>query len=313
MAPVRLAVIGVGHLGRHHARILRTLPGVQFVAAADLVRARADAAVAGSDVRAVGDARELVGAVDAVVVAVPTVAHLSVARPFLEAGVHVLVEKPMAACMKDADTFLRLAAQQGCVLAVGHSERFNPAVAAAWPLITAPRFIEVHRLSTFPERSLDVDVIFDVMIHDLDIIRAIDTSEVVDVQALGIPVLTPRVDIANVRLRFASGCVANLTASRISREQVRKIRFFQADSYVSIDYAAQEVEAWRLVPQGTDRPKIEGGRVPVSGEEPLVLELTDFVAAIREGRRPTVSGEDGREALALATRIAETIAHGSGT
>jgi len=306
---IRVAVVGVGHLGKHHARILGSMPGVQFVGACDLVLARAEAAVAAAPgAKAFSNAADLIGLVDAIVVAVPTVHHLSVAAPFLERGVSALIEKPIAVSVAEADTLIQLAAKSGATLAVGHSERFNPAMIAARPLLTQPRFVEIHRLSPFPERSLDVDVVFDVMIHDLDIILSVDGSEVTSVEAVGINVLTPKVDIANARLKFASGCVANITASRISREPVRKVRFFQEDSYVSIDYAAKEVEAWRVTPQPEGRPKIEGGPVAVPAGEPLGAELADFIAAIAEKRTPTVSGLDGRRALALATRVNEAMA-----
>jgi predicted dehydrogenase len=311
MELLRLAVIGVGHLGRHHARILPGVPGAALVAAVDLVIERAEEATKGTDAKALASAEALLAdgpEVDAVVVAVPTAEHLRVARPFLQQGIHVLVEKPMAASLDEADELQRLAQASGAVLAVGHSERFNPAVRAALPILRTPRFIEVHRLSGFPERSLDIDVVFDVMIHDLDIIQAIDRSEVVGVEAIGVPVLTSRVDIANARVKFASGCIANITASRISRDKVRKVRFFQPDMYVSIDYGAQELEVWRLQARPGDRPAIEGGPVPVEKGESLRGELTDFVDAVRTGRAPFVNGEDGRRALALATRVAEAIA-----
>jgi predicted dehydrogenase len=188
-------------------------------------------------------------------------------------------------------------------VAVGHTERFNPAVAAARPHFGIPRFIEVHRLGTFPERSLDIDVVFDLMIHDLDVILSMVNSPIVAIDAVGVPVLTPRVDIANVRLRFASGCIANLTASRISRDRVRKIRIFQPDSYVSVDYAAQELEVWRLVRPAAGTPTIEGGKLAVTNEEPLKRELVDFVDAIRTGGAPEVTGEDGRRALDAAEQI----------
>jgi predicted dehydrogenase len=203
------------------------------------------------------------------------------------------------------------AARSGAILAVGQTERFNPALAAAMPILATPRFIEVHRLSGFPERSLDIDVIFDVMIHDLDVVLAVDRSEVLAVDAIGVPVLTPKVDIANVRLRFASGCIANITASRISRDKVRKVRFFQPDMYVSVDYQSQELEVWRLRPRPNERPAIEGGKIEVRQEEPLARELADFVAAVRDRRRPLVAGEDGRRALALATRVAQAIGVGA--
>jgi predicted dehydrogenase len=307
---VRLAVIGVGHLGRHHVRLGAAMSGAVLVAAVDLQRDRAEAAVAGSDAEALTDYRSLFGRVDAVTVAVPTVAHLSVARAFLEQGVHVLVEKPMAASLAEADELLRLAAASGATLAVGQTERFNPAVQAAMAVIERPRFIEVHRLSGFPDRSLDIDVVFDVMIHDLDIMLAVDHSEVIAVEAVGVPVLTPKVDIANARLKFASGCIANITASRISQDKVRKIRCFQPDMYISVDAAAQEIEVWRLRSRPGERPVIEGGPVAVTRDEPLRREIADFVSAIRERRPPLVTGLAGRRALALATQVADAIEEG---
>jgi len=310
VSALRVAVIGVGHLGKHHARILSTLPGATLVAAVDPIIERAQAAAAAAGADAISDASSLLGRVDAVVVAVPTAQHLAVARPFLERGVHVLVEKPMASSLAEADEMIALAKTSGACLAVGQTERFNPAVASALALLAKPRFIEVHRLSGFPERSLDIDVVFDVMIHDLDVVGSLDRSEVVSVDAIGVPVITPRVDIANVRVKFASGCIANITASRISRDKVRKVRFFQQDLYVSVDYAAQELEVWRLVSKGGGRPSIEGGPVDVVKDEPLACELRDFVGAIRDRRPPTVSGEEGRRALALATRVAQAIAQG---
>ncbi len=307
---VRVGVVGVGHLGRHHARILATLPGVAFAGAVDRIEERAAAAVAGTTGHAFTEIDGLFGQVDAVVVAVPTVDHLEVAREFLTRGVHVLVEKPMAASLAEADELCALADRAGVTLAVGQTERFNPAFQAAWPEIRRPRFIEIHRLSGFPDRSLDIDVVFDVMIHDLDIILAIDDSGVSSVEAVGVPVLTERIDIANARVRFESGCIANLTASRISRDKVRKIRCFQPDRYVSVDYGEQELEVWRLRHPPGERPAIEGGRVAVTRAEPLACELEDFVSAVRDRRAPRVDGAGGRAALALATRVAEAIAAG---
>jgi len=307
---VNVGVVGVGHLGRHHARLLAAMPGVQLVGVADLVLERAQAAVAGTSATALVDYRALIGRVDAVTIAVPTVEHLPVARPFLEQGIAVLVEKPMAASVADAETMMAMARASGATLAVGHTERFNPAIAAVLPSLKTPRFIEVHRLSGFPERSLDIDVIFDVMIHDLDIILAVDRTEVVAVEAVGVPVLTPKIDICNARIKFASGCVANITASRISRDKVRKIRFFQPDMYVSVDYGAQELESWRLRPRPGERPAIEGGAVEVAKDEPLKRELEDFVAAVRDRRAPGVTGEDGLRALVLATKVAAAVEAG---
>lgn len=307
---LRVAVIGVGHLGRHHARILATLPDVTFVAAVDVHGDRAAAAVANTPAEALVDYRDLFGRVDAVVVAVPTSDHLAVVSGFLSRGVHTLVEKPMAPSLAEADEMLRLASASGTTLAVGHTERFNPAVEAALDVLQHPRFIEIHRLSGFPERSLDIDVVFDVMIHDLDLILAVDGSEVVSVEAVGVPVLTSRIDIANARVKFASGCIANLTASRISRDKVRKVRCFQPDMYVSVDSGTQELEVWRLRRHDDGRPSIEGGAVTIANDEPLKRELVDFVGAIRAKRPPRVTGEAGRRALALATRVADAIAGG---
>jgi predicted dehydrogenase len=304
-AALRVAVIGVGHLGRHHARILSSLPGAQLTAVVDTIAERAREIAAGARTRALTDYRDLLDEVDAVSIAVPTESHRDVALPFLERGIGVLVEKPMARSLGEADDMSAAAKRTGAVLAVGHTERYNPAVAAVLPLVTSPRFIEVHRLGAFPERSLDIDVVFDLMIHDLDVILALVKSEVTALEAVGVPVLTPRYDIANARLRFASGCIANVTASRISKDRVRKIRFFQPDAYLSIDYAAQEVEGWRLVRRDGAPPSIEGGPIPIEREEPLKRELADFVHAVREGTKPLVDGEAGRKALELATRIAE--------
>jgi len=304
---LRIAVIGVGHLGQHHARLLASMDDVELVGIVDTKPGRAEQVAAACGTRAWPAAGDLLGRIDAVTIAVPTVSHLDVALPFLERGVSALVEKPVAPTVADAERLISTAAGAGAIFAAGHTERFNPAVVAALPLVSDPRFVEVHRLGTFPERSLDIDVIFDLMIHDLDLLLAAVDSEVVSIEAVGVNVLTPRIDIANARLRFASGCIANVTASRISRERVRKVRFFQHDSYVSIDYAAQEVEVYRLAPRGAV-PPIQGGKLDVVNEEPLRRELVDFVDAVRHKREPGVTGQAGRDALELATRIAEKMA-----
>jgi predicted dehydrogenase len=301
-----MAVVGVGHLGKHHARILSTMPGVALVAVVDTNRARAEEIASANRTTPLTDARELTGKVDAVTVAVPTEIHRDIALPFLSAGVAVLVEKPMARSLAEADDMIAAAAKAGATLAVGHTERFNPAVAVAQPLVANPRFIEVHRLGVFPERSLDIDVVFDLMIHDLDVVLSLVDSEVDSIDAVGVPVLTGRVDIANARVRFKNGCLANLTASRISRDRVRKIRFFQPSAYLSIDYAAQKIEMYRLV-TGAGLPSIQGGDIPVVQEEPLVRELADFADAVTSGRAPRVTGEQGRRALALAQQITDRI------
>ena len=302
---MKAVVVGVGHLGRHHARILASLPGVTLAGIVDTDRERGARIAAEHGTTAFGAVGEIGGKLDLAVVAVPTESHATVALPLLESGVHTLIEKPIAQTVAQADQLIAAAAAAGVVLAVGHSERFNPAVGAARPYLNDPRFIEVHRLGTQLGRSLDIDVVLDLMIHDLDLILSFVKSEVESVEAVGVPVLTNKVDIANARIRFANGCIANLTASRISKDQVRKIRFFQRERYVAIDTAAGEVEMFQLVPQDSGLPKIGGGKQAVPGEEPLKSELEDFVAAVRERRAPAVPGEQGRAALALAVRIVE--------
>jgi predicted dehydrogenase len=304
--PLRVAVVGVGHLGQHHARILAARPEVTLVGVVDSNKARAEEVAASVGTQALGDLDALADlGLDGVVVSVPTDAHAAVALSLLKRGVSALVEKPLARTLDEADLLIETARAAGAVLAVGHSERFNPAVTAALPHITRPGFVEVHRLGTLPGRSLDIDVVFDLMIHDLDVLLATVGHEVTSIEAVGVPVLTTRVDIANARLRFASGCIANITASRISRDRVRKVRFFQPQSYVSIDYASQELEIRRLRPGFVGPAAIAGGKMEVPRGEPLELELVDFIEAIRDRRPPRVPGEDGRRALALAQRITD--------
>jgi predicted dehydrogenase len=307
-APFRVAVIGVGHLGQHHARLLASMADVQLAGVVDTKPGRAKEVGSKYGVSGFTQLSHLpLEGLTAATIAVPTISHLDVALPLIDRGISVLVEKPLAGSIAEADRLIEAAARRDVVLASGHTERFNPAVVAALPLVSNPRFIEIHRLGTFPERSLDIDVVFDVMIHDLDLLLAAVKSEVTAIEAVGVNVLTARTDIANVRLRFASGCIANVTASRISRDKVRKVRFFQQASYLSIDYASQEAEIYRLVPQN-GRPVIEGGKLDVVHDEPLRAELVDFVGAVRDRREPGVSGRAGRDALALATRVAQAMA-----
>jgi len=302
---VRVAVIGVGHLGKHHARLLAGIDGAELVAVVDTQPDRAAAAAEATGARAVSDFHDLIGQVDAVSIAVPTELHRDVAMPFLERGTAVLVEKPITKTVAEGEALIAAALKSGATLAAGHTERHNPAVTTVLPFVTTPRFVEVHRLGMFPERSLDIDVVFDLMIHDLDIILAMVKGEVTTVEAVGVPVLTDKFDIANARLRFSTGCIANITASRISKERVRKIRLFQPDAYVSIDYAEQEVEGYRLVRRDGERPQIQGGKLPVTRDEPLKRELQDFIDAVRGRRQPLVTGEDGLRALKLAQTIAD--------
>jgi predicted dehydrogenase len=281
------------------------MSGVRLVGIVDVNPQRASEIAAACRTAVVTDAAALPGMVDAVTIAVPTASHAAVAHPLLAQGIPVLIEKPLARSAAEAQTLIDAGDRAGTIIAVGHTERFNPAVAAARAHLHAPRFIECHRLGTFSERSLDIDVVFDLMIHDLDVVLWLVNSPVSSIDAVGVPVLTPKIDIANVRLRFASGCIANLTASRISRDRVRKIRFFQPDSYVAVDYAAQELDVWRLVRPPAAAPVIEGGKQAVATEEPLRRELQDFVDAVRERRQPLVTGADGRQALDLAQKITD--------
>ncbi len=277
--------------------------------------ARADAVAREFGCRAFGSVEQLVtthSEVQAASVAVPTVRHLETARALMEAGVDVLVEKPLAATLPEADELVRLAKSLGRVGQVGHLERFNPAVRATAPLITQPMFFEVHRLSIFTPRSLDVDVILDLMIHDLDVVLWLVNSPVKEIRAVGLPILSGKADIANVRLEFESGCVANFTASRVSTERVRKMRFFQPRQYVSLDYSRQDVLVFSVgdgeMP-GTPsvNPQIKVAKPPIVAEEPLQAEIRSFLACVRTRSRTLVSFEDGRRALALALDIVAAI------
>jgi predicted dehydrogenase len=307
LAGPRLAVVGVGHFGRHHARVLAALPNVRLEAVVDVDEERARAVAAEFGAAPMTDVARLEDRVDAVTLAVPTECHHAVALPLLERGISVLVEKPMARSVQEADEMIAASATGGAVLAVGHTERYNPAVAAALPLVHAPRFIEVHRIGAFAGRSLDIDVVFDLMIHDFDILLSAVDAEVTSIEAVGVPVLTEHVDIANVRLRFETGCIANLTASRISRERVRKLRFFQTDAYISVDCVSREVEGWRVTRTAESGRTIGGESITVPSGEPLERELGDFVNAISMGRSPLVDGQAGRRALALAQRVAKAM------
>jgi len=246
-------------------------------------------------------------------VATPTIHHLEIARALMSAGVDVLIEKPLAASLAEADELLRIASTRKCIAQVGHLERFNPAVRTTIPLITKPMFFEVHRLSVFTPRSLDVDVVLDLMIHDLDIVLSFANSPVKEVRAVGLPILSGKADIANVRLEFESGCIANFTASRVSTERVRKLRFFQPNQYLSIDYGRQEVLVFTVGADGaakgdpTVNPQIKVARPAVTSEEPLHAELKSFLHSVRDRSTPIVPLEDGRRALAVAIEIMEAI------
>jgi predicted dehydrogenase len=306
MKELRLAVVGVGHLGRHHARVAASLSGVAMVGVHDHHPGRAEEIAREFSLPILPDLESVAGEAEAVVVATPTVTHREIAGFFLDRGLHVLVEKPIAASVSDADDLLARASRARRVLQVGHVERYNPAIQAALELVASPRFVEVHRLGVFTARSLDVDVVLDLMIHDLQIVSALVKRPVREVRAAGVPVLTGKLDIANARLAFEGGCVANLTASRVSAEKVRKCRVFAPSIYVSVDMQSQSVSAYRLAGE-PGRPEIVPVSVSVSREEPLARELADFRRAIAEGGRPLVSGEDGRDALVLAERVLDAV------
>lgn len=312
--------MGVGVFGRNHARVYHELErqgaGVRLVGVVDPNLERADVVAREFNCRAFGSVEQMLtthSEVRAASVAAPTVDHLDVARALMEAGVDVLIEKPLAASLAEADELLRLAATHQRVAQAGHLERFNPAVRATIPLLSQPMFFEVHRLSVFTPRSLDVDVVLDLMIHDLDIVLSFANSPVKEVRAVGLPILSGKVDIANVRLEFESGCVANFTASRVSTERVRKLRFFQPRQYVSVDYGRQEVLVFTVGDDGsqtrtpTVNPQIGVVKPPVTSEEPLHAELKSFLHAVRQRTSPEVPLSDGRRALGLALDIVAAI------
>jgi len=333
-------VIGVGAFGRNHARVYRQLQqagSVRLVGVVDPDTARADAIAREFDCKAFGSVEQMLtthSEVQAASVAVPTVLHVEVARTLMEAGVDVLIEKPVAATLSEADELLRVALENKRVAQVGHLERFNPAVRATLPLINRPMFFEVHRLSVFSPRALDVDVVLDLMIHDLDVVLTFVKSGVKEIRAVGLPILSDKVDIANVRVEFESGCVANFTASRVSTERVRKLRFFQPGQYISIDYGRQDVLVFSVGSAGDTlfapdahsfakdanewgtrpsvNPQISMSKPAITAEEPLLAEITAFLQAVRERSRPVVSLKDGMRALELGLAILEEIAGHAG-
>ena len=308
-AAPRVGVVGVGYLGRFHAEKYAGMEEANLVAVVDLDTTCAREIADRFSCQAYASYRELLGTIDAVSVVVPTQDHYKVSRDFLEAGVHVMVEKPMTSTLEEADSLIDLAQANNLVLQVGHLERFNPAVVAAREHVHQPFFVESHRLASFTERGTEVDVILDLMIHDIDIILSLVPFPLEDLRVGGVKVLTPHTDIANVRLEFASGCIANVTASRISAKKMRKIRIFQLDSYLSIDCAEKEVEVYRKL-DGRDAdgfPEIEYLQLPVPDTDPLEEQLRAFLGSVRDGERPMVGGEEGRKALAVAIRVSELI------
>ncbi len=303
--PVRIAVIGAGSFGRNHLRVLRNSPNAQLVAVVDANTDRAEAASAEFGCRAVASLDELAGNIDAAVVAVPTSAHAEAGCELLENGIDVLVEKPIASDAASARRLVHTARQHGRILQVGHLERFNPAVMALRQISTTPLFFEIHRMSVFTPRSLDVDVVLDLMIHDVDIVLSLVGCPPEEIRAVGLPVLTNKVDIANVRLAFPTGCIANLTASRVSTERVRKLRVFQPNQYISLDYQRQDLLTF-TVEEGQDSAagkEIRCEAVPAEKSEPLKLEVEAFLESVSTRSAPPVTGEEGLAALEVALAI----------
>jgi predicted dehydrogenase len=309
MTAVKAGVVGVGYLGKFHAEKYAQLPEAELVGVVDIDLDRARAIGDRFHVAAYRDFRDLLGKVKAVSIAVPTNLHYAIARTFLQHGVDVLLEKPMTATLEEADDLIAIAQAQGCILQIGHLERYNAALIAIKNIIHKPLFIESHRIAPFKERGIDVDVILDLMIHDIDIILSLVNAPVTRIDAVGVPVLTSNTDIANVRLRFANGCIANVTASRISAKEMRKLRLFQHDAYLSIDFASQAVDIFKKLPDADidGIPQITYESINLTQGDSLAEEIRAFLRAVRNRRLPDVSGEAGRDALKVALDIIEQI------
>lgn len=308
MGKLRVGVVGVGYLGKYHVEKYAALPEVEIVGLADIVLERAKELARKVKAEAYADYHELLSKVQAVSIVVPPDKHYAIAKDFLMAGCDVLLEKPMAANMAEADDLIATANKKGCLIQVGHLERFNPALMAAGKKISVPLFIEAHRLTPFRNRGIEVDVVLDLMIHDLDIIQHLVKSEVEKIAAVGVPVLSDKVDIASARLEFKSGCIANITASRISFNDQRKMRIFQPDSYLTIDFAQKRASIYyRHQRKNGERPSITMETIEVEPGDALQMEILSFVQAAIQRTPPYVSGEEGRKALALALEINEQI------
>jgi len=303
---IRVAVVGCGEFGRNHARVYREIERATLAGVFDEDGSRAAAFAKEFDTRVFPSLEALQGEVDAASVAVPTVVHSDVGCRLMEQGIDVLVEKPMAADLAQADALVDAAHRNSRILQIGHVERFNPAVLAVEPILNRPLFFEVHRLGVFTPRSLDVDVIYDLMIHDLDILLALVGEPVTEVKAVGIPVLTDKVDIAHARLEFAGGAVANVTASRVSTERVRKVRFFQQHEYISLDYARRDAMRVRVNRPGPE-PDFGFEKLDAPAVEPLRAELEAFLDSVRTRKQPKTDGISGRASLELAVRVMQSI------
>lgn len=309
MTAVKAGVVGVGYLGKFHVEKYAQLPEAELVGIVDIDLDRARAIGDRFHVTAYRDFRDLLGKVEAVSIAVPTNLHYAIAKTFLQHGVDVLLEKPMTATLEEADDLIAIAQAQDCILQIGHLERYNAALIAIKNIIHKPLFIESHRIAPFKERGIDVDVILDLMIHDIDIILSLVNAPVTRIDAVGVPVLTSSTDIANVRLRFANGCIANVTASRISAKEMRKLRLFQHDAYLSIDFASQAVDVFKKLPDAEidGIPQITYESINLTQGDSLAEEIRAFLRAVRNRHLPDVSGEAGRDALKVALDIIEQI------
>jgi predicted dehydrogenase len=296
---VRVGVVGVGALGQHHARIYSQLQETELVGVVDTRPGRADEIAGPLSTAAYQDYTELFGKVDAVSIATPTTLHARIGVDFLNQGIAVLVEKPISHTLEDAQKLIDAAAANGRVLQIGHLERFNPAIQAVRKIVDQPRFFEAHRMGLFSPRSLDIDVILDLMIHDLDIITLLVPEEPIHIDAVGIAILSKRIDIANARLQFPNGCVANVTASRVSMEKIRKLRFFQTRAYVSVDYTRQDVSVYQL----DGSAQIVSQKLTPAHREPLELELRSFIEAVQDRGPILCTGAEGKKTLALALQI----------
>ncbi|MCB1761750.1 MAG: Gfo/Idh/MocA family oxidoreductase [Gammaproteobacteria bacterium] len=307
-AKLRVAVVGVGYLGRFHALIYSRMPEVELVGVVDIDPATAAKVAAEAGCQTFVSTESLLGRVDAVSVVVPTSLHLQEAQPLLQAGVHILLEKPIAATLEDGEMIVRLADEAGVILQIGHLERFNAGVMALAERISRPRFIEAHRISGFVARATDVDVVSDLMIHDIDIILSLVKSDIVGISAIGTPVLTSHVDIANARLEFANGTVANVIASRVSEKTMRRFRVFEENRYQSLDFIEQQIEtAYPKARPGEQWPEVVKDRVKVEPVKPLDAELAAFIASVRNRTPPLVDGRVGQAALAVALKVKSQI------
>ena len=310
MEKIRVGVVGVGYLGQYHAEKYSKLSGVNLVGVVDINHARALEIADRFNTRAFFDYSDLFDEVQAVSIAVPTKLHYRVTKDFFDNGIDILLEKPIATTVAEADTLIEMAEKKNLIFQVGHLERYNSAIVAIEDVLNNPMFIESHRLSFFTERAIDVDVVLDLMIHDIDIILSIVNSDIDSIDAVGVPVISPKIDIANARITFVNGCVANITASRVSEKTMRKIRIFQPDAYISIDFVSKKVDIYNKIENEEENgglPKIVASNVEINVRDSLEEEIKSFIDSVNTRKPPLVSGTDAKRALSVALRILEQI------